>query len=609
MSAPLKRRAALPSPPAGRGSGNAIVGRTDRGGICDRTAAMIVRSLDEALAPITDGCLLAVPRDVSGVAMAATRALIRRGVKRLHLVALPTSSLQADLLIGAGCVETLETSAVSLGEFGPAPRFTAAMTGGRASQVKDATCPALHAAFQAAEKGVPFMPLRGLIGSDLLAHRPDWKVVDNPFDDDDPIVLLPAIKPDVALFHAPLADRDGNVWIGRDRELATMAHAAAKTVVTVEKLHDGNLFDDPWLAAGALGGFYLEAVAVAPKGAWPLGLADHYPPDAAHLADYARVARPRKGSRPISTSTCMTSARVISMTLVGAGLTKEESGLLEEAHRSERRAARQQHRRTDRRRAPCRRRRRRRRSRRPRRCWRASAAAGGPTSRCSAAGGRTSSPTAGANCSTAPARAASTSSFCPAARSTARAISIWSSIGDLRASEGALPRLVRLGLSLLCGAEGDPVPPRAHAPHAGGEGRFHQRAGSERGQCLSPRRTDRADHQSLPVRVRPRAAALHARERASRPHASPRSSRTPASPSTGARTCRRRRALARGRCASCATAVAPQLAEVYPQFAAKVFGVRQTPDAGRASSAGLGVVPRAGSSPCPGGVARGCHIG
>ena len=34
--------------------------------------------------------------------------------------------------------------------------------------MKDATCPALHAAFQAAEKGVPFMPLRGLIGSDVL---------------------------------------------------------------------------------------------------------------------------------------------------------------------------------------------------------------------------------------------------------------------------------------------------------------------------------------------------------------------------------------------------------------------------------------------------------
>src|SRR5438270_5353177 len=157
--------------------------------------ARITRSLDEALAPITDGCMLAVPRETSGVAMAATRALIRRGVKRLHLVTLPTSSLQADLLIGAGCIEMLETSAVSLGEFGPAPRFTAAVTAG-AIRMKDTTCPALHAAFQAAEKGVPFIPLRGLIGSDLLAQRPDWKVVDNPFSKGDPIVLLPALKPD-----------------------------------------------------------------------------------------------------------------------------------------------------------------------------------------------------------------------------------------------------------------------------------------------------------------------------------------------------------------------------------------------------------------------------
>ena len=76
---------------------------------------VIASQIEDALAPIKDGCLLVVPREVSGVPMAATRALIKRGIKRLHLVALPTSSLQADLLIGAGCVETLETSAVSLG--------------------------------------------------------------------------------------------------------------------------------------------------------------------------------------------------------------------------------------------------------------------------------------------------------------------------------------------------------------------------------------------------------------------------------------------------------------------------------------------------------------
>src|SRR6201990_65456 len=134
---------------------------------------MVATSVDDAVASIPDGAMIVVPRESSGVPMEATRALIRRGIRRLHLVALPTSTLQADMLIGAGCVETLETSAVSLGEFGLAPRFTAAILG-KTIRMLDATCPALHAAVQAAEKGVPFMPLRGLIGSDILANRPDW---------------------------------------------------------------------------------------------------------------------------------------------------------------------------------------------------------------------------------------------------------------------------------------------------------------------------------------------------------------------------------------------------------------------------------------------------
>lgn len=256
--------------------------------------AIISGTIESALDAIVDGCTLAVPRETSGVAMEATRALIRRGIGNLNLIALPTSSLQADLLIGAGCLSSLETSAVSLGEFGAAPRFTAAMTSGTL-HLKDSTCPALHAAFQAAEKGIPFMPLRGVIGSDLPKHRPDWRIADNPFGENDPIVLLPAIKPDVAMFHAPMADRAGNVWIGRQRELGTMAHASAKTIVTVEKIHDGDLLADPILAAGTLPGFYVDAVAVAPRGAWPLPLPDHYAVDGEHLTEYARMAANAEG--------------------------------------------------------------------------------------------------------------------------------------------------------------------------------------------------------------------------------------------------------------------------------------------------------------------------
>ncbi len=254
----------------------------------------LAAALDEVLAPIGDGCVLAIPHGMAGVAMEATRALIRHGVKGLHLIGVPTSSLQADLLIGAGCVASVYTSAISLGEFGPAPRFTAAVLSGTVA-VQDATCPAIYTALQAAEKGVPFMPMRGLIGSDVLRHRNEWRVIDNPFASQDPIVLLPAISPDVAAFHAPMADRDGNVWIGRQRELALMAHAARRTVVTVERIHDGVFFDDPILAAGALSNLYVSHIAVVPRGAWPLTLPDFYPADDAHMAEYARLAATAEG--------------------------------------------------------------------------------------------------------------------------------------------------------------------------------------------------------------------------------------------------------------------------------------------------------------------------
>lgn len=259
--------------------------------------------IEDLVARIADGALLAIPCNESGVAMAATRALIRRGVKDLRLVAVPVSGIQADLLIGAGCVAEIESSAVSLSEYGPAPRFTEAVKTGTLT-IHEATCPAIHSGLQAAEKGIPFMPLRGIIGSDILAHRPDWKTIDNPLADQgdsggdpagDPIVVLPAITPDVALFHAAMGDRAGNVWVGRERDLTTMAHASKETLVTVEEVYDGDFYDDPQLGAGALSSLYVSAIAHAPKGAWPMGLADRYGADADHLRLYAEQARTAEG--------------------------------------------------------------------------------------------------------------------------------------------------------------------------------------------------------------------------------------------------------------------------------------------------------------------------
>jgi glutaconate CoA-transferase subunit A len=253
-------------------------------------------SLEAMAASVPDGALIALPPDNSLPAVALAKALIRRGARRLRLLGVPVSGFATDILIGAGCVAEVETSAVSLGEAGFAPRFSAALRAGRIT-VRDATCPAIHSMLQAAEKGVPFMPLRGIIGSDILAHRPDWKVVPNPFASagEDPIVLLPALAPDIAAFHAVMADEAGNVWLGRRRECATIAHASKRALVTVERVVPGNFLEDEQLAPGAISATYIEAVAIAERGAHPVALLDEYGTDAAYVADYARMARTEAG--------------------------------------------------------------------------------------------------------------------------------------------------------------------------------------------------------------------------------------------------------------------------------------------------------------------------
>jgi glutaconate CoA-transferase subunit A len=255
----------------------------------------VLADADAIASAIADYAFIAMPADNSIPAMEVVRALIRRRAKGLKLLGVPALGIGADQLIGAGCVAEIETSAVSLGEAGLAPRFTEAVEN-NSIRVCDATCPMIHTALQAAEKGVPFMPLRGVLGSALIDHRPDWRVIDNPLaSGSDPILLAPAIIPDIALFHARWADRAGNVWVGRHRELITMAHAAKRSFVTVENIRDDNMLDDELLAPGVLPAVYVSGVAIARRGAWPLAVADEYDVDDTHIADYARSARTLPG--------------------------------------------------------------------------------------------------------------------------------------------------------------------------------------------------------------------------------------------------------------------------------------------------------------------------
>ena len=256
---------------------------------------MALIGVDEIAAYIQDGCRLAMPVDYAGVPMAIVAPLLRKAPRNLDLVGVPTAGLSFDILIGAGLVRSLETSAVSLGEAGGAPCFMRAIAQG-AIVMKDSTCPAIHAGLMAAQKAAPFTTLRGLIGTDLLLQRSDWRIMQNLFSaEPDPVVAIPALHPDVSVFHAPMADREGNVWIGRRRELATMAYASRATFVTVERIVDHCLLDDELTAAGVLPGLYVDGIAHAERGAWPYGLWGEYAPDTAELQRYAQMARTEQG--------------------------------------------------------------------------------------------------------------------------------------------------------------------------------------------------------------------------------------------------------------------------------------------------------------------------
>ena len=123
---------------------------------------------------------LAVPKDLAGAPMAAVRALIRAGVRDLHLITVPTNGWATDWLVGAGAV----AAGRDLRRVARRVRRRAALQrrgqGGR-DHGQGRHLPGDLRGLQAGEKGLPFMPLRGVIGSDVLAHRDDWKVIDNPF--------------------------------------------------------------------------------------------------------------------------------------------------------------------------------------------------------------------------------------------------------------------------------------------------------------------------------------------------------------------------------------------------------------------------------------------
>jgi glutaconate CoA-transferase subunit A len=93
-------------------------------------------------------------------------------------------------------------------------------------------------ALQAGASGMDWTPVPGLIGSDLLRVRPDFKVVEDPYSGGGPVVLVPALRPDFALVHARRSDNQGNLVIGTTYDDRLLMQSAATVIATTEQISE-----------------------------------------------------------------------------------------------------------------------------------------------------------------------------------------------------------------------------------------------------------------------------------------------------------------------------------------------------------------------------------
>ncbi|MFX0003795.1 MAG: CoA transferase subunit A [Candidatus Hodarchaeota archaeon] len=167
--------------------------------------------------------------------ISACREIIRQNKKDLTICTF-VGGIEVDMLIAGGCVSKVRSCFVGMEIFGMAPHFRKAVETGsiKISEESEAT---VALGLRASYLKVPFMPLKGIIGTDMPKVRHDIKQIEDPLGSGIQVMAVPKIDLDVAILHVPYADEFGNgniagaVWMDAD-----MAKTAKKTIVTCEKL-------------------------------------------------------------------------------------------------------------------------------------------------------------------------------------------------------------------------------------------------------------------------------------------------------------------------------------------------------------------------------------
>lgn len=196
-------------------------------------------TIEEAAALVHDGMTLALGgltlyrRPVSFV-----RSLLRRNPRPRQLKLLSfTAGYESDLLVGAGCVDTIRTVYFGLEAFGLAPMFTE-VAAKDDIHICEETEASIAMGLRAQASGVGFMPSHAWIGTDLFQLRPDIRTITDPYTGET-LTAFPAIPIDVAVLHGLEGDRHGNVKLNNNAGVdLDLVFAARLTIATVERIVD-----------------------------------------------------------------------------------------------------------------------------------------------------------------------------------------------------------------------------------------------------------------------------------------------------------------------------------------------------------------------------------
>lgn len=251
----------------------------------------------EAVALIRDGDMVAIGGHTARRhPMALVHEIVRQGRRNLHVVGW-NNGIDMDMLVGAGCVATVETSYLGIGSFGLALNFRRAAESGAIKVIDHSETTAMDR-FRATSIGLPFLSTKTGLGTDLPSINPHLREFADPFTGER-WLAVEAVRPDVAIIHAHSADAEGNVQLDPERWHDTsvdmmIARSARTVIVSVEQIVSREAVKSRAIDT-ILPRCDVTCVVEAPHGAHPCCCDARYDYDLEHLGRYHEASRTADG--------------------------------------------------------------------------------------------------------------------------------------------------------------------------------------------------------------------------------------------------------------------------------------------------------------------------